>query len=779
MNENLNQSEFLLFTLEGHKNRVYTVVIWTFIEGFYFILSGSEDCTIKLWDTYHKKCDLTLKKHNETITSIALSPYNEYFISGAVENLMLVWKVDTNKLVKRIKAKKVICLAVSPDGKYFVAGTYENTIEVRTFPKGELIKEIRGHEKIVRSVTISPDGKYIISGSLDNTIKKWSFFTGNHILTIKGHNKGVRSVNITPDGNYIISGSNDKTIKIWSLATGELIRVLEGHNEKISSTAISYDGKYIISGSLDKTLKIWEFSNGNLVNTLEGHEDYVFSVAISDDNNLLVSGSADHTLKVWDFKRIIGLYQIKLKKMKIAKLERVKRIKEQNSIILAKAQVLFDNRQWEDAISLYKSSKEICIKQGWTDKIESIQNMILKCNENKENEIEEKEKKRREIAKRERERKERIKKAKVRNEAIQRIKKLPNIYEEISLNELNMKITIGFDELKALLEELIKNGDINAKIRGNYLVFKEREKIQVSPQKLLEITKKSIKIVRPSEISSQKINVLRGGDWKIEKNQSIFYFKVKVRNNSKYVLTNIQILLTSIPPGLLPQSDRYRIDTLNPDSFESPQFKFTAKDSCVGDFIKGMVIFTDQMGNQQTITIKPFRIEYVCNLLVPKSITKENYRINTASMQERKIIFDCDLEPDKLESEVAQILDRNNFFILENPNKIDKPDFRKIRAYAEGKYDKQDVALSVIMQGLADHTNKLIIKAMSNKEEKIIDLLRDISMKCDVLKSTPEDLASREVMCKNCESVIIVTDSMESKDFIICEDCGEEIEIPK
>ncbi len=314
------------------------------------------------------------------------------------------------------------------------------------------------------------------------------------------------------------------------------------------------------------------------------------------------------------------------------------------------------------------------------------------------------------------------------------------------------------------------NKDIHARIRGDYLTYITGED-NSKPDRLKEI------ITPPFR---KEVTILRGGDWKIEDNQSVFYFKIKVKNSSKFVITNIQVLITSIPPGLKPESDRYKIEILNPDCFESPQFKFTAKDSCVGDFIKGIVIFTDHTGIQQTITINPFRIEYVCNLLVPKSVTEENYRKNTTSMKERKIFFECDLEPDKLESEVAQILDKNNFFILENPNKIDKPNFRKIRAYAEGKYDKQDVALSIIMQELADHTNKLIIKAMSNKEEKIIDLLRDISMKCDGLKNTPEDLASREFICKNCENLIIIAaDTMKSKDFIICEDCGEEIEIPK
>ena len=147
-----------------------------------------------------------------------------------------------------------------------------------------------------------------------------------------------------------------------------------------------------------------------------------------------------------------------------------------------------------------------------------------------------------------------------------------------------------------------------------------------------------------------------------------------------------------------------------------------------------MVLFTDHKGNQHTLPIQPFKIEYVCNLLTPKSITEEDYKKNTAIMEERKIIFDCELTPDMLESEISQILEQNNFYVLENPQTKESLDFKTIQAYAEGKYDKQDVALSIIMQKLTDHTNKLVIKAMSNKQEKIVDLLKDISNKCDHLK---------------------------------------------
>ncbi|HEA70465.1 MAG TPA: hypothetical protein ENH98_00915 [archaeon] len=67
---------------------------------------------------------------------------------------------------------------------------------------------------------------------------------------------------------------------------------------------------------------------------------------------------------------------------------------------------------------------------------------------------------------------------------------------------------------------------------------------------------------------------------------------------------------------------------------------------------------------------------------------------------------------------------------------------------------------------------------MSNKEEKIIDLLKDISIKCDGLKSSSGDSMQLEIICKHCDRIITLTDYMKLKDIIICESCGEDIQIP-
>ena len=64
---------------------------------------------------------------------------------------------------------------------------------------------------------------------------------------------------------------------------------------------------------------------------------------------------------------------------------------------------------------------------------------------------------------------------------------------------------------------------------------------------------------------------------------------------------------------------------------------------------------------------------------------------------------------------------------------------------------------------------------MSDMEGKIIDLLRDLSRKCDRFKITPE--YTIEIICDNCKHKIYANDYMRMKESIICEKCGYEIKL--
>jgi len=310
----------------------------------------------------------------------------------------------------------------------------------------------------------------------------------------------------------------------------------------------------------------------------------------------------------------------------------------------------------------------------------------------------------------------------------------------------DLVVTLGFDHVTAMKvgRYLTKTG-----------VISKFGKIQAK-----------VTSVQPEPIAAPleriKLEIRRGGDWGVEGDQSIFKYKLKVHNSSEVILTNIRIHLTSIPRSLEVDSELYKIEHLRPHSYESPVFKLKARESCVGDVIEGVISYVDPFGKQHMETIEPFRIEYVCNLLTPKQVTEREFRQNIVSMDKKEIIIDSDLAPDDLEKELASILESNNFFLLDKVPEPVESEVREFKGYAEGKYDKEDVALSVVMQQMPDQSTNLVIKAMSEREEKLIDLLRDINVKCDDIKSCNELILEYSMKI---EQVIDQIDNLE--DFLI------------
>ncbi|RYY83393.1 WD40 repeat domain-containing protein, partial [archaeon] len=102
------------------------------------IVSGSWDKTIKIWDASSGECVQTLRGHDDSVTSVC----------------------------------------ISPDGSRIVSGSGDKTIKIWDASSGECVQTLRGHDAYVTSVCISPDGSRIVSGSDDETIKIWDASSG-------------------------------------------------------------------------------------------------------------------------------------------------------------------------------------------------------------------------------------------------------------------------------------------------------------------------------------------------------------------------------------------------------------------------------------------------------------------------------------------------------------------------------------------------------------------------------------------------------------------------
>ncbi len=329
----------LIRTFKGHSDRVMSVA---FSPDGRYALSGSNDCTLKLWEvatgrlirTFEGWTEATIKGHRGIVDAVAFSPDGRYALSGSNDKTLKLWEVATGRLIRTFEGHKgnVRSVAFSPDGRNALSGSWDETLKLWDVATGRLIrtieseyfekvgwyKELVGHSWDVYSVAFSPGGHYALSGSLG--LKLWEVSTGKEIRTFgryalgclglkiwegstgEGHRGEVFSVAFSPDGRYALSGSGDKTLKLWEVSTGSLIQTFEGHSKWVSSVAFSPDGRYALSGSGDSTLKLWEVATGRLIQTFvggAGPSSSVSSVAFSPDGRNALSGS-NYETKLWD-----------------------------------------------------------------------------------------------------------------------------------------------------------------------------------------------------------------------------------------------------------------------------------------------------------------------------------------------------------------------------------------------------------------------------------------------------------------------------------------------
>ncbi|TFF97654.1 MAG: hypothetical protein EU547_03680, partial [Promethearchaeota archaeon] len=90
-------------------------------------------------------------------------------------------------------------------------------------------------------------------------------------------------------------------------------------------------------------------------------------------------------------------------------------------------------------------------------------------------------------------------KEKIKQKTIEYIKKATSIYDTISMEKIRKRTGIDPTELEILLEDMIFDGKLNAKIQGDEVVF-QHEEVSMTSQKEMKIPQKPLKeSIEPSE----------------------------------------------------------------------------------------------------------------------------------------------------------------------------------------------------------------------------------------------------------------------------------------
>jgi WD40 repeat protein len=287
-----------------HRHWVYCVA---FSPDGQYIVSGSEDKTVRLWNLQGNPVGQPFQGHDDAVLSVAFSPDGQYVVSGSEDKTVRLWNLQGHLIRQLFQGYEdfITSVAFSPDGQYIVSGSNYGTLRLWDIEGNPHRQSFQGHEYFITSVAFSPDGQYIVSGSRDNTVRLWDIEGNPMGQPFQGHDAAVNSVAFSPDGQIIVSGSRDETVRLWDIEGNPIGQPFQGHDAAVNSVAFSPDGQMIVTGSDDKTVRLWDIEGNpqdQPFQVFQDHQNSVYSVAFSPDGQYIVSGSRDSTLRLWDIE---------------------------------------------------------------------------------------------------------------------------------------------------------------------------------------------------------------------------------------------------------------------------------------------------------------------------------------------------------------------------------------------------------------------------------------------------------------------------------------------
>ncbi len=289
-----------------------------------WILSGSDDDSIKLWEAESGRLIRTFKD-NDNVEFAAFLPGGRSFFSFNWKGNVSVWDIRTGGKMREFAMSEMSGAtsghSLSYDGavlraivglRLYIADMSRGVVaSVVERPKSGPIASRLGFAFGSRNA-ISTDGRLMFSSvresssesimqSKDRALMLWEIATGRILATLSGHTDRIDVVTLSSDNRHALSGSRDKTVRLWDLKKGRAAAVFTGHLKAIEALAFSPDGKYILSGSRDNMMKLWSVDDEKEIRTF-AHDCEVTFVRFSRDGRYALSGDDNGAIRYWDIQ---------------------------------------------------------------------------------------------------------------------------------------------------------------------------------------------------------------------------------------------------------------------------------------------------------------------------------------------------------------------------------------------------------------------------------------------------------------------------------------------
>lgn len=194
------------------------------------IISGSRDFTLRIWKLPRpsdqddvpqneaqsdEECPYlvhVLSGHQHTVR--AMAAYGDTVVSGSYDCTVRVWRVSSGDSLHRLEGhkSKIYSVALDQRRNRCISGSMDHTVKIWSIETGAMLFNLDGHTSLIGLLELNDE--LLVSASADSTLRIWDPATGQCRKVLNSHTGAITC--FQHDLHKIISGS-DRELKIWDI----------------------------------------------------------------------------------------------------------------------------------------------------------------------------------------------------------------------------------------------------------------------------------------------------------------------------------------------------------------------------------------------------------------------------------------------------------------------------------------------------------------------------------------------------------------------------------
>ena len=286
-----------------------------------FVVCGRRDGAVELRSSRTGERVGTLGRHRpKSVEVVERLPESDWMLTGSTDHHVKIWDLSEQREVASLHPHRgvVRSLAPSPNGDRLAVGSYQRVRvwDLRPLRRDEqsreghelerlCIAEFHAHDDRVHGAKWHPTAERLVTGGSEGRVRFWHT-TGWDLVHEIMLDSEVLSLDVSHEGEFLAVGANDGRIRLWRLDNA-----LPVGNPKILSRtfeagalplAFTPDDGRLLAETPDRRLRIFATESGQELGTFRGQTLQSGRIDVSPQGDSIATAKAG--LRIWNVSTV-------------------------------------------------------------------------------------------------------------------------------------------------------------------------------------------------------------------------------------------------------------------------------------------------------------------------------------------------------------------------------------------------------------------------------------------------------------------------------------------